>query len=209
MSKPKRALAKHGGSDPVRGHPLGRDYALQSVFAMFNPSYRGQQGVLAVPLRVVEGEPPELHLLSPNEDALQRVKEILATPGARIEGFAIDPPPDRDVQRWGRALSGRGGLPELPPGLDVPAHVEPSSDSGRDSQPSDDAPFVLRIREGRDVVHEAGPFERVTQAIDARDEWGGAEQGMVATIYDGSHVADYRGDRATFKYGRTRWSRAV
>jgi hypothetical protein len=74
-------------------------------------------------------------------------------------------------------------------------------------QPTNDAPFVLVVRHGRAVIREAGPFERVTEAIAARDEWNGSEQGMVATIYEGGHVAEYRGGRAVFSFGRTKWSR--
>jgi uncharacterized protein YdbL (DUF1318 family) len=89
---------------------------------------------------------------------------------------------------------------------DEPADLESSNGAPRSTA---DEPFVLRIRSGRAVVYEAGPFERVTEAMDARDEWGAAEQGMTATIYEGSRVAKYRGGSAAFKRGRSKWNRAV
>jgi hypothetical protein len=162
----KRSIKPRDESNPLREHPLGRDYALQSVFAMFAPGYRNQQGVLAVPVQVVEGEPPTLHLLSPNEAALQRVKEILATPGAKVEGFAIDAPPERDVQRWGRALAGRGGPPALPA----------AGRSRRTTAPNEQAApehsvRVLASREGDDggrLVHHA--TRRGARALPAHED---------------------------------------
>ncbi len=76
-------------------------------------------------------------------------------------------------------------------------------------EPTDRAPFVLRIREGREVVHEAGPFATVTQAWEAMQERG--EPGWEATIYERGRVADYRGGRAVFETGprSSTWRRAV
>ncbi len=73
--------------------------------------------------------------------------------------------------------------------------------------PTDDAPFTVRIRssERGPVVEQLGPFAIITQAIDAMRARG--EPGQVAVVYDGSTVAQYRGDRARFRFGRSQWSR--
>lgn len=98
------------------------------------------------------------------------------------------------------------------PPLDVqPSHVTDEAGPGAAHarvavEPNDRAPFVLRIRDGRTIVHEAGPYATVTQAWDAMQARGGA--GQEATIYEHGRVADYRGGRAMFAFGRTRWSRA-
>jgi hypothetical protein len=67
-------------------------------------------------------------------------------------------------------------------------------------------PFVLRVRKGRTVTTEKGPFALITDAVDAMQALGAP--GETATIYDGGKVASYRGGKAVFSFGRTRWSRA-
>jgi hypothetical protein len=196
----KRVPVRRRRSDPVLDHPVGRNYALTSVFAMFSPDYRDQEGVLAVPMRVVEGQPPKLALLSPNEAALQRVKEILGTPGAEIEGFAIDPPPERDVQLWGRALATDRSCARLDGAHDK--HAVSALPAAASSPPG----FMLRIMDGDELIEEHGPFESVSDAWHAMQSMG--EPGLVATICDGSHVAEYRGRPAVYSFRRTRWSRS-
>jgi hypothetical protein len=73
-------------------------------------------------------------------------------------------------------------------------------------EPQPGRPFVLRIREGRATVDEAGPFAKIADAIEARNARGAS--GQVATIYEGARVAEYHGRRAVFSFGRTKWSRA-
>lgn len=73
-------------------------------------------------------------------------------------------------------------------------------------EPEKGKPFVLRVRKGRATTTEKGPFSLITDAVDAMQSMGAP--GETATIYDGSKVASYRGGRAVFAFGRTRWSRA-
>jgi len=69
--------------------------------------------------------------------------------------------------------------------------------------------FTLRVTDGRegDEVVSKGPFARITDAMDAMQNIG--RSGQFAIIYGRSGIADYRGGRAIFKFGRTQWSRAV
>ena len=67
-------------------------------------------------------------------------------------------------------------------------------------------PFTVRIKQGKTLVAELGPFAKITDAKAALDKTG--KPGQVAGIYEDGKVADYRGDRAIFGFGRTRWSRA-
>jgi len=85
----------------------------------------------------------------------------------------------------------------------------PASVGGRTVQHTPDAPFVLGIRKGRKVVHEAGPFPKYADAKAALDEWNeSAEPGHVtATIYEGGYVAMHHG-RAVFERKRTKFVRA-
>ena len=69
-------------------------------------------------------------------------------------------------------------------------------------------PFTVKIRRGRDILKESGPFAKVTEAVQSFQDKSGFESGDTATVYDGAKVADYRGGRAVFVFGRTRWSRA-
>jgi hypothetical protein len=73
-------------------------------------------------------------------------------------------------------------------------------------EPTRGAHFVLRISDGGRIVASAGPFKRIMTAVEAMNERG--DGGQVATIYDGASIAEYRGGRAVFTFGRTKWSRA-
>jgi hypothetical protein len=108
---------------------------------------------------------------------------------------------DKLLREGGRALVQPHGLVDA----DV-SEGQLDRDPSPSVQAAQNAPFVLRIREGRRIVDEAGPFEKITAALETMRERG--ERGQVATIYDGSRVADYRGGRAVFSFGRTKWSRA-
>jgi hypothetical protein len=84
----------------------------------------------------------------------------------------------------------------------------PAPRGERTVQSTKAAPFVLGIRKGRKVVHEAGPFPKYADAKAALDEWNEtAEPGHVtATIYEGGHVAMHHG-RAVFERKRTKFQR--
>ena len=75
-------------------------------------------------------------------------------------------------------------------------------------QPVKGKPFTVKIRRGRVILQESGPFAKVTEAVQSFQDKSGFESGDTATVYDGAKVADYRGGRAVFGFGRTRWSRA-
>jgi hypothetical protein len=72
---------------------------------------------------------------------------------------------------------------------------------------TDKKPFVLTIRSGRTVVGAAGPYAKISDALSDMSLRG--EPGQTATITDGGRVARYRGGRAVFSFGRTRWSRSA
>jgi hypothetical protein len=65
--------------------------------------------------------------------------------------------------------------------------------------------FSLTIRKGSETIYE-GSFNKVTDAWEAMQEHG--EPGWEATIYDLGKIAQYRGGRGVFKFGRTKWTRA-
>ena len=64
-----------------------------------------------------------------------------------------------------------------------------------------DEPFTVAVRDGRTLVEQLGPFATVSEAVDEMRELG--QPGQRATIYNRGKVAQYRGARATFRYGRT------
>jgi hypothetical protein len=83
----------------------------------------------------------------------------------------------------GRLAASGGALPLIEP---APSWTE-------------DEPFVLQV-DGVIV----GRYELISMAVDAMRDIDGHK----AIIYDGITVADYRGGKARFKFGRTQWSRA-
>jgi hypothetical protein len=100
---------------------------------------------------------------------------------------------------------GKRHWPGEAPRVSASAMRETPSAATSAVEPTGDAPFVLRIRDGREVVREAGPFAKITDAMGAMNARG--EPGQTATIYERGRVADYRGGRAVYSFGRTRWSR--
>ena len=81
-------------------------------------------------------------------------------------------------------------VPADPAVVVVPAHT----------QWTEDKPFTLEV-DGTTVGH----FELISYAV---DELRAIPEGHKAVIYDHGKVADYRGGKARFKFGRTQWSRA-
>jgi hypothetical protein len=81
----------------------------------------------------------------------------------------------------------------------VGAVVQAHGETALPSSWTEDEPFVLEV-DGAII----GRYELVSMAVDTMRDI----EGHKAVIYDHGKVADYRGGKARFKFGRTQWSRA-
>ena len=72
--------------------------------------------------------------------------------------------------------------------------------------PATGRPFTVAIR-SQGTSKTYGPFATVTEAVNVLQAEPAAS-GAKGTVYNGAKLADYRGGKAVFVFGRTRWSRA-
>lgn len=89
---------------------------------------------------------------------------------------------------------------------DVPSGKAPAAPQGVQAKPG--KPFIVRLKRGKELLAELGPFATPTEAFDMIGKNAHAEKGDLAGIFKDGKAIDFRGGKAVYSFGRTRWSRA-
>lgn len=94
---------------------------------------------------------------------------------------------------------------------DVPGKQTAAAPQG--VQPATGKPYVVRVKSGARVIAEGGPFATPTEAWVWIETLGDRNKdhpvrGELAGIYRDGKLIDFRGGKAAYAFGRTRWSRA-
>lgn len=75
-------------------------------------------------------------------------------------------------------------------------------------QPEKSKPFVVKLKRDGKTITEEGPFATPTDAYNAIEKAKGSQKGDLAGIFRDGKLIEFRGGKAAWTFGRTRWSRA-